>query len=154
MRALTPSERRGALMVVLLFALGTGWDALRARFPVVREWVGDPGAPSPGSQALPPSDARAGDPAPVVPAREPLDLNQADAQALDDLPGIGPVMARRIVQYRRQYGPFRETSDLRAVRGIGPRLYARIAPLVRVRTARSRVANGADSAQVMLPAAR
>lgn len=152
MRALTPSERRGALMVVLLFAVGTGWDLLRARAPVVREWHAEAGAPVPEPAARAPAAA---DPAPAnTPRRELLDLNQADAAALDDLPGIGPVLARRIVQYRGRYGPFREVSDLRAVRGIGPRLYARLEPLVRVRTARLAPRSGADSAQVVLPGAR
>ncbi|HEV2105361.1 MAG TPA: helix-hairpin-helix domain-containing protein [Candidatus Eisenbacteria bacterium] len=44
------------------------------------------------------------------------------------MPGIGPVLARRIVEHRREHGPFRSPEELRAVRGIGPKLYARLRP--------------------------
>jgi len=62
----------------------------------------------------------------------PLDLNRADAADLDALPGIGPVLARRIVDFRREHGPFRRVEELRAVRGVGPRLLERIRPRVEV----------------------
>ena len=61
-----------------------------------------------------------------------LDLNRAQAAELDMLPGIGPVLARRIVEYRRQHGPFRRIEELRAVRGVGPRLLERLRPRVGV----------------------
>ncbi len=48
-----------------------------------------------------------------------LDLNRATAAELDGLPGIGPVLAQRIVDYRTAHGPFRRTRDLTAVPGIG-----------------------------------
>jgi competence protein ComEA len=67
-------------------------------------------------------------------AREPdrIDLNRAGASELDALPGIGPVLARRIVEHRRQHGPFRSLEELRAVRGLGPRLLERLRPRVKV----------------------
>jgi predicted flap endonuclease-1-like 5' DNA nuclease len=69
-------------------------------------------------------------------AEELLDLNRASAAQLDALPGIGPVLAARIVERRAQLRGFGRTEDLLAVRGIGPKLYARIAARVRVPTAR------------------
>jgi competence protein ComEA len=42
------------------------------------------------------------------------------------------VLARRIVEYRRQHGPFRSFEELRAVRGLGPRLLERLRSRVRV----------------------
>ena len=59
-------------------------------------------------------------------------MNRAGASELDALPGIGPVLARRIVEYRRQHGPFRSVEELRAVRGLGPRLLERLRPRVSV----------------------
>ena len=50
----------------------------------------------------------------------PVNLNTATAQ-LDSLPGIGPVLAERILDHRDQQGPFRGV-DLRHVHGIGPTL--------------------------------
>jgi competence protein ComEA len=51
-----------------------------------------------------------------------LDVNAASEQELDSLPGIGPVLARRIVAAR----PFNSADDLRRVRGIGPKKYEKI----------------------------
>lgn len=62
----------------------------------------------------------------------PLDLNAATAGDLDGLPGIGPVLAQRIVAFRQEHGRFASVEQLNDVPGIGPALYARLAPLVRV----------------------
>ena len=131
MEALTPAERRGALVVALLLAIGAGHDLWRASRPLPVE---TPGAISPGAAALAPSATPSGEapgagadaPAPV--AR--LDLNRAAARELDALPGIGPVLAARIVAHRERHGPFASSEELLAVRGIGPRLFARLRPYV------------------------
>jgi competence protein ComEA len=47
------------------------------------------------------------------------------------LPRVGPVLAARIVAYRREHGSFRAAADLQGVPGIGPRTAARLAPLLR-----------------------
>ncbi len=57
-----------------------------------------------------------------------LDLNQATAVQLMQLPGIGPVLAQRIVEYRDQHGPFESVEELLRVRGIGPRRLERLRP--------------------------
>jgi competence protein ComEA len=50
----------------------------------------------------------------------PVDLNSADAEQLDTLPGIGPTTAAKIVAYRQQHGPFHSLAELDAIPGIGP----------------------------------
>lgn len=62
----------------------------------------------------------------------PLDLNQADAAALDALPGIGPATAAAILDHRRQIGRFTSVDQLLDVRGIGEAKLEQIRPLVRV----------------------
>jgi len=61
-----------------------------------------------------------------------LDVNQASAEDFQKLPGIGPELARRIVRYRQEHGPFRRVEDLLAVRGIGPRKWRGLRPHLRV----------------------
>lgn len=58
-----------------------------------------------------------------------VDLNRAEARELALLPGIGPVLANRIVANRDQLGPFDSVSDLGRVRGIGAKTLARIEPI-------------------------
>jgi competence protein ComEA len=61
-----------------------------------------------------------------------LDLNHATSAQLEQLPGVGPVTAAAIVAWREQHGRFSRAEELQEVDGIGPKTYARIAPLVRV----------------------
>lgn len=61
-----------------------------------------------------------------------LDLNSADATQLEELPGVGPVTATKIVAWREQHGRFSRVEELQEVDGIGPKTYAEIAPHVRV----------------------
>jgi len=49
-----------------------------------------------------------------------LRLNSATAPELEQLPGVGPVLAQKIIEYREQYGPFQRIEDLMQVDGIGP----------------------------------
>ncbi len=75
-------------------------------------------------QAPPPSPPTVPQSPPTAPER--LDLNQADAAALTALPGVGPVLAERILAHRQQVGPFASPDDLTGVRGIGPALVERL----------------------------
>ena len=49
----------------------------------------------------------------------PVDINTATAEELETLDGIGPVMAQRIIDYRKKYGPFSSVDELLNVSGIG-----------------------------------
>ena len=82
-----------------------------------------------------------GAPGAVAPAGAPesgggggglLDLNAATAGDLDALPGIGPVLAQRIVDHRAEHGPFTSVDQLDEVSGIGPAIFAELAERVRV----------------------
>lgn len=62
-----------------------------------------------------------------------LDINSADiTQLADQLPGIGPAKAQRIVQWRIENGPFTKIEDLILVKGIGPKTLNRLRSLIRL----------------------
>ncbi|TDC35415.1 ComEA family DNA-binding protein [Micromonospora sp. 15K316] len=79
--------------------------------------VGQPAAPAAGA-------------APVTGA--PVNLNTATLAELDALPGVGPVLAQRILAHREQHGGFKSVDDLRQVDGIGDARYEQLKELVTV----------------------
>lgn len=60
----------------------------------------------------------------------PVSLNTATADQLNALPGVGPVLAQHIIDYRTQHGGFRSVDELRQVNGIGDRRFADLRDLV------------------------
>ena len=63
-------------------------------------------------------------------ANAPVDLNSANAEQLDALPGIGPSTAAKIVAYRQEHGAFHSLAELDAISGIGPAKLAELKGLV------------------------
>ena len=91
-----------------------------------------PAAPAASERAAPerasPERASKDEPAPADP--RPLDLNDATAEQLARLPGVGPGLARRIVEERQRRGRFEGPEVLRSVLGLGPRKLAALRDLV------------------------
>lgn len=114
---------------------GTKTDGLnRARFLVDGEQV-VVGGPAPvagpvagGGTAA--SGSTAGASTGTGPAT-PVSLNTATPDQLDALPGVGPVLAQHIIDYRTRHGGFRSVDELREVNGIGDRRFADLRDLVR-----------------------
>lgn len=82
----------------------------------------------------PPSDSKS--PQSVLETDElpdKMDINQAGFYDLQTLPGIGPVMAERIIDYRDSVGTFRNIEELMRIRGIGPGRFANLKDKVTVR---------------------
>ena len=150
---LTPAERRAVLLLTLLLLLGAITDGLSDRWPgapggraghpdSLSGMGGDGGAGAGGglpatgvaadATASPNGSAATGAGPGSADSAARIDINRATARELDALPGVGPVLAARILEHRARYGAFREPSDLRAVRGIGPKLFARIEGRIRI----------------------
>ena len=90
--------------------------------------------PAPGAAAGGPGDggAAGGSSAIGGAAEQPVDLNTATAEQLDTLPGVGPVLSGRILDWRTEHDRFSRVEELLEVPGIGPTLLERLRPLVRV----------------------
>jgi competence protein ComEA len=73
-----------------------------------------------------------------MPIRSRLDLNRASIDELETLPGIGTVLAQRVIAFRDSVGGFQKIEDLREVKGIGAKKYDRLKALVTVSTENSR----------------
>ncbi len=63
-----------------------------------------------------------------------IDLNTATRSQLDGLPGIGPVIAERILELREKSGPFKRIEDLMNIRGIGEKKFLKLKDLITAKT--------------------
>ena len=71
----------------------------------------------------------------VSQGNEKVDINLGDSAALQELPGIGPAMALRIIEYREKNGPFERIEDLMEVNGIGEKRFLNLQDLIVVSSA-------------------
>ena len=96
--------------------------------------AGTPAAMSAASPAAEPGNGAAvqGHPATGIGPGEVLNLNTAGQEQLDSLPGVGPVLAQRIIAWRTEHGGFHSVEELREVKGLGGKKFGDIAPMVRV----------------------
>jgi competence protein ComEA len=94
-----------------------------------------PGAPAPAVASAPSGAAASGGtpaPAGATAPAQPVNLNTATLEQLDTLDGVGPGIAKRILDYRWQHGGFRGVEELGEVPGIGAKRLAALTPLVTV----------------------
>ena len=70
-------------------------------------------------------------------ATAPVNLNTATVEQLATIPGVGPRMAERIIDYRQKNGGFKKVEDLMNVRGIGEKSFLKMKPLITVTAPKS-----------------
>jgi competence protein ComEA len=129
----TPGERRALMFLVAVALLGAGTRAWRAkRAPVanaaLEQQIGavdSAATTASGRRRGSSKKAQSGNP-PIRQSANPVDLDTAPAGEIENLPGIGPALAKRIVADRDANGPFGCLAGLDRVKGIGPALLARI----------------------------
>jgi len=89
------------------------------------------GATANSVAATPVADRQSSPPVQAT-ADKPLNLNTADLKTLQTLPGVGPALAQRIVEYREKHGGFKKIEDLMNVQGIGEKTFLKLKPLIMV----------------------
>ena len=70
--------------------------------------------------------------APTATATAPVNLNTATVEQLATIPGVGPKMAERIIDYRQKNGGFKKVEDLMNVSGVGEKSFLKMKPLITV----------------------
>ena len=126
------------LCLTLLFASFTlGFLAGRSTAPgdvIITQLPQVTQAPDRAMPVLPPEPAETAAPSQEAASVSSglININTATAAQLDTLPGIGPVLAQRIIDYRQANGPFTSLSQLMLVEGIGEKRLADILPLITI----------------------
>jgi competence protein ComEA len=130
--ALTATERRVLLFVTGAFVAGLGIRFYQETFPATPsfDYAAADSAFAALSSAATDATDEDGESGPVAPG--PLNLNTATKHQLVALPGIGEVMAERILRHREDHGPFRDIEELRSIKGISKRSLEKLKPLVTV----------------------
>lgn len=67
----------------------------------------------------------------------PVNINTSTADEIEALPGIGPGLAARILEYREKHGPFKRLEDLMNVRGVGEKNFLKLKPSITVGPAKA-----------------
>ena len=117
---LSPAQQRGLIIVVALGLVATGLVLLLPRTKAPANSLHDP-IEITGVRILLPT---------FFDVDKKVNLNTASVQELIELPGIGEVLAARIVAYREEHGPFQSLDALKQVSGIGDKLVEKIRDLV------------------------
>ncbi len=120
----TRNEQRALLFLISTFVVGLGVQFYQRKFQ-----------PLPACSSL---SLLQEDTAPLVVSEKgqnislsfKYDLNRATMNELEKIPGIGPTLAQRILDWRKGHGPFQQVEDLLKVKGIGAKTLEKIRPFV------------------------
>ena len=83
-----------------------------------------------------------------------VNLNTASAPELESLPGVGPALAARIVEYRQKNGAFKKIEDLMNVKGIGEKQFLKLKPRLSVGPAKPAAKPGGTPSERLVPTGR
>ena len=128
MMRFTPQESRILIFLVVTLLLGSAVSLFRHYRSGDQSEVAV--IPAGDGQAVRADSLKPGG-GPEAPA-EKLNINRATEKELQTLPGIGPSLAQRIVEYRQSQGSFSSTQQITAVRGIGQKTYQRIQGVITI----------------------
>jgi competence ComEA-like helix-hairpin-helix protein len=126
------------VIVICTTVLGFRWWTVAGRVPLgglhIESAAGSSG-PEPSAEVQARNIAAPDPPPAAAAAPERVNLNSATLSELERLPGIGPVLGQRIIDYRKQHGPFSAVAGLLQVSGIGEKKLEQLQHLVYVSSA-------------------
>lgn len=135
--------RSVAVVVMVLGSIGVCTSSARASSVTERvrmqpspQFTQEPTPPQPEATSSAPSKS---------PKGAVVNLNTASAAELEELPGIGPSTAARIVEYRQKNGSFKKIEDLLNIRGIGEKSFLKLKPLLTVTPVKADRGTGAPN---------
>jgi len=108
--------------------------ALKGKTPAPATSVVRGGDPGPGGKPPAPSAGATASASDKFknPGDGTVSVNSAGEQELQKLPGVGPAMSGRILEYRREHGGFKSVDELEEVKGIGPKTLEKMRPFVKL----------------------
>jgi len=121
-----------SLLIKLAMLVATIAAVLWIGWPVPKEEISQAKPDQPIAVLVPATSPVAA--VPPAKAASKVNLNRASADELQILPGIGPVLAQRMVDWRKAHGRYRTVDDLQEVKGIGRKRLEQLRPLVTVTT--------------------
>lgn len=123
----TPQEIRALVFLLTALLIGSGITLYQRSHPqFAPELIVEKNLPSVNFER------RKTDSPNVEPEKRKVNINVASSAELELLPGLGPVLSQRIVEYRKTKGPFQKVEDLKQVPGIGSKKFDQIKDLVTV----------------------
>ncbi len=135
---LSITRREGLAILVLTLLFVTGLTVRHIQEQQIPPLTADSLTAQPTARIADSVSSSSPEPTPSGPTEDdPLHLNEASAEALQTLTGIGPALAKRILAYRSTQRPFQRVEELKRVRGIGPKTLADLRPVITVASTES-----------------
>ena len=117
----TPQETKALIFLLIALLVGSGITLYKRSHPQFAPELMMEKSPQSTVHSPPQKDSLSGES-----INKKISLNQATSEELEVIPGLGPILSQKIIEYREAKGSFRKLEDLMQVSGIGPKKFEQI----------------------------